>query len=190
MDDLKIAKKYVDAFARRDELESLQREFVLSNIVEYNRFYDLAAKFSHDEARELAPKEAAIVDEIEAKTSAILLARNSAYESLGLCMIEKMKQVCTQPVDRSLGVAQLLIDALQEVNQFRLEYLDHRESKFDMVISCGHGFQAGEKDRLINRLVSTWAKASRVQIKVLKFDVQNWIKGSPSGQETVKPTFR
>lgn len=190
MDDLIIAKQYVDAFSRRDEMENHQRDYVLRNIDDYNRFYDLAAKISPEKAREILPQEAAIVDEIEFGTEAVLNARNTAYESLGLCMIEKMKQVSMQPVDRSRGTAQLLIDALQEVNQFRLEHLDHRESKFDMVIAHGAGFQASDKDRLLNRLIVTWAKASRVPLKTLKTDVQNWIKFNSHLTETAYITFR
>ena len=190
MDDLIIAKQYTESLARRDKLESQQRDYVLRNIDDYNRFYDLATKLSAEEAVDLLPKEAAIVDEIEFGTEAVLNARNTAYESLGLCMIDKMKQVSMQPVDRSRGIAQLLIDALQEVNQFRLEHLDHKDSKFDMVIEHGAGFQASEKDRLLNRLIATWAKASRVPLKTLKADVQNWIKFNSNLPEITNLTNR
>jgi hypothetical protein len=59
-----------------------------------------------------------------------------------------------------------------------------------MVIEHGAGFQASEKDRLLNRLIATWAKASRVPLKTLKADVQNWIKFNSNLPEITNLTNR
>lgn len=183
MSDLEIAKSYTDAVNKRNDMQDAQAKLVHDNLLSYDRFFDLSVTLTPEKARERLPKEAAIVDKIEAGSLAVSEARNAIWGVMNACLIEKMKIVSKQPVDRSRGEAQLMVDALQEVGQFRIEHLDGIDSKFDFVIEHGHGFQAKDKDRLINRLIVVWAKGYGIPIKELKPKVEEWARAAQAASE-------
>lgn len=174
MADIDIAKPYHDAVSNLTAARNSHTKLVHDNLVAYDRYYDLAAKTTSELARSTYPAEAVTVDKIEEGAKAITAARTAMWNSLMDCMIEKMKQVSTEPVEHSRGAAQLMVDALQEVSQFRIEQLDGIDSKFDQIIEHGHGFASKERDRLINRLVSTWAKGHGIALKELLPLAEEW----------------
>lgn len=174
MSDFETAKPYKDAVKNRNNIEEAQAKLVRDNLRAYDRFHDMSAKTSVEVARDTYPIDAAIVDKIDDGTQTVIESRLAVPTTLVDCMIEKMRQLSKQPVDGSRGVAQLMVDALQEVGQFRIEYLDGIDSKFDQVIENGHGFSPKERARLINRLVSTWAKGYGIAPKELQPMAQAW----------------
>lgn len=176
MDDRTIARLYIDATNRQKEVEDGQSKLVHDNVVAYDRYWDMAAKMSSEVARSHLPKEAAVVDKIEAGVLTVKEARNARWDALNACLIEKMQTVAKQPVDRLQGDAQLMIEALQEVGRFRIEHLDGVDSKLVMLVEHGVGFQPKDKDRLLNRLIATWAKGYGISLKELKPKVEEVVR--------------
>lgn len=177
-DDASIAGRYAEAVARQRAAHEAQQALMRDNVAAYDRYFDFATATTPGAAREFLPREAGIVDSIEAGALAIEAARRERWEVLVECLMEKVRIEAARDHGADPGA---LIAALGETRRFRIESLDGVDGRFDELAEQGLGFLPKDRNRLLNRLVRVWAAAAGTPLRDLGKAMESRSRPDPSG---------